>query len=148
MTGADPLLTRLEGVRAVGRDRWRAACPLTRGHKSGTRNRALSVRLADGGAVLLHCFAGHSAAEIVAAVGLALDDLFPPRADGVHRSKPRRPMFDWPGFVRYFETDLLIVLVVLRDVVDRQSVIESDLVAAGAAAARINRALIEARRAT
>lgn len=143
----DSLLGRLEGVRSTGRDRWVAKCPVS-GHKHGDRSRSLSVRLADGGATLVHCFAGHEVAAIVAAVGLELADLFPPRENGVHRSSPRRPSFDWAGFVRYFETDLLIVLVVLRDVVGRRSVSESDLGAARAAAARINRALIEARRAT
>lgn len=71
---ADKLLSRLEGVRATGEDRWSARCPA---HED--RSPSLSVRETGDGTVLLRCFAGCGAADVVAAVGLEFSDLFPPR---------------------------------------------------------------------
>jgi hypothetical protein len=68
----DLLLSRLDRVVANRRG-WRAPCPACSG-----RSPKLSIAEAvDTGAVLLRCFAGCSAGEIVAAVGLQLADLFP-----------------------------------------------------------------------
>lgn len=69
----DTLLTRLEHVRKSGRGHV-ARCPA---HED--RTASLSVAEADDGRVLVHCFAGCRAADVVAAVGLELADLFPER---------------------------------------------------------------------
>jgi DNA primase len=73
----DNLLVRLDGVKQMGRG-WIAKCP---GHED--RTASLSIAASDDGRVLLHCFAGCAAANVLAAVGLSLADLFPnrPRAD-------------------------------------------------------------------
>lgn len=47
----------------------------------GDRSAGLSIKLADDGRLFLHCFAGCTAETIVAAVGLTMADLFPPRID-------------------------------------------------------------------
>jgi hypothetical protein len=76
MTAADTLLSRLDSPRANGPNRWRAACPVC-----GERNRStLSVGVGDSGAVLLKCFkSGCGPDQIAAAIGLGIEDLFPPR---------------------------------------------------------------------
>jgi len=72
MNAVDTLLCRLNNARAHGPNGWRADCP--NGHSSrGT----LSIGEGDDGRVLLRCFAGCSAAEVMGAVGLTLADLFP-----------------------------------------------------------------------
>lgn len=70
----DVLLARLEGVRARGSGRWVARCP-----SHHDRTPSLSIRVAGDGALLVHCFAGCAAADICAALGLELSDLFPHR---------------------------------------------------------------------
>jgi hypothetical protein len=81
------LLDRLESVRKTGADRWTARCP---GHKD--RSPSLSIREMPDGRTLLHCFAGCDAGAIVAAVGLELDALFPPRGyDERRRPRERNP---------------------------------------------------------
>ena len=70
----ETLLARLESVRGTGRGRWIARCP---GHAD--RSPSLSLTEGDDGRILLFCHAGCGAADIVAAVGLDLRDLFPPR---------------------------------------------------------------------
>ena len=84
----DNLLSLLDGVKRTGQDRWQARCPA-----HGDRHASLSVREADSGAVLVHCFAGCTVHEVVSAVGLELTDLFPPRpADPAYAGRPvRRP---------------------------------------------------------
>lgn len=69
----DTLMGKLEGVKRLARDRVIARCPA---HED--RRPSLSVREANDGRVLIHCFAGCGAEEIVSAVGLELGDLFPP----------------------------------------------------------------------
>jgi exonuclease VII small subunit len=80
----DRILAQLEGVRRSGPG-WRANCPI--GHKSrGT----LAIAESDAGGVLMHCHAGCAAAEIVAAVGLTLADLYPPRERAEQSAADRR----------------------------------------------------------
>ncbi len=68
----DRLLARLDRVREVGPGKWVASSPTRE-----DRHPSLAIRELPDGRVLVHDFAGDSAAEIVAAVGLALSDLFP-----------------------------------------------------------------------
>lgn len=73
---ADKLLARLDKVKKTGNDRWLACCPA-----HGDRSPSLAVRQTDGGTVLVKCWSGCGAADIVQAVGLSLKDLFPDRAN-------------------------------------------------------------------
>lgn len=74
MTGVDKLLQRLDGVRSTGRGQWIARCP---SHED--RSPSLSVAEAADGRVLVHCFGGCAAADVVDAAGLTFADLFPER---------------------------------------------------------------------
>ena len=75
MTAAT-LLDRLQGVRATGLGQWTARCPA-----HADRSPSLSVRELADGQVLVHCFAGCGAAEVLAAVGLEFGELFPERRE-------------------------------------------------------------------
>jgi hypothetical protein len=90
VTAATRLLDRLAGVKATGASRWVALCP---GHTD--RRPSLSVRELDDRRVLVHCFAGCETADVLAAVGLTLADLFDrPVAHCVPPSKSRPPAVD------------------------------------------------------
>lgn len=88
MNPADNLLQRLHGVRRIGPGKWLARCPA---HED--RHPSLSLREADDGRLLLKCWAGCSAHDVVGALGLNLADLFPPRAalPGAGAPPVRRP---------------------------------------------------------
>lgn len=73
---ASLLLFRLQGVRKSGKG-WTARCPA---HED--RTASLSVVEGNDGRVLLHCFAGCAAVDVIAAVGLQVADLFPQRERG------------------------------------------------------------------
>jgi len=77
----DAVLGRLHGIRRTGKG-WSARCPA---HED--RQNSLSVAAGDDGRVLLKCFAGCPAEQIVAAIGLTMRDLFP-AAEGRGRDIP------------------------------------------------------------
>jgi hypothetical protein len=72
---ADPqrLLGLLEAVRRCGKG-WIAKCPA-----HADRRASLSIAVGEDGRILLCCFAGCSAADVLGAVGLRVADLFPRR---------------------------------------------------------------------
>jgi len=67
---ADALLPRLDKVRETGPGQWLACCPA---HED--RTPSLSIKQTDD-RLLVHCFAGCPASDVVAALGLSLADLF------------------------------------------------------------------------
>lgn len=68
---AQTLISRLEGVRAVGRDRWVARCPA-----HDDRGPSLSITERDG-RILFHCFAGCDAESVLNGAGLRWCDVLP-----------------------------------------------------------------------
>ena len=75
------LLSRLSNVRSTGKDRHSARCPA-----HDDRHASLSIRLGDQHHVLVKCHAGCTTEAIVAAIGLAMADLFP---EGERGARPR-----------------------------------------------------------
>ncbi len=105
----DLLLARLDGVKQAGPGKWQATCPA-----HDDRSPSLSIRETDDGTVLIHCWAGCGAAEIVAAAGLGLSDLFPPKFDGqVHRAG-RPPRYSAAEVVRTLLTEATILTLGYR----------------------------------
>lgn len=74
MNPIDNILPLLTKARQRQPGQYSACCPA-----HDDNGPSLSVRETQEGAVLLHCFAGCGVSEIVAAMGLELHDLFPPR---------------------------------------------------------------------
>lgn len=104
---AETLLQSLEKVRQTAPGRWVARCPA---HTD--KGPSLSVRETDDGKVLVHCFAGCSTHEIVSAVGMTVDQLFPPREVQDQHFKPIRQPFSAADSLRcVFHEGLLIAAV-------------------------------------
>jgi len=68
------ILQRLTKVSSGAEGQWMACCPA---HEDKTPS--LAVREAPDGAVLLRCFGGCTVHAVVAALGLNMAELFPPR---------------------------------------------------------------------
>ena len=85
MTAApiDNVLAQLTKVRQRQPGQWSACCPA-----HADRGPSLSVREFPSGAVGVYCFAGCSVGAVVAALGLDMSDLFPPRQ--VTGNEPKR----------------------------------------------------------
>lgn len=77
----DLVLQRLDKVKANGPGKWKACCPA-----HDDKDPSLSIREAGDGKVLLHCWAGCDTADVLAAIGLTVRDLFPAGGERfVHR---------------------------------------------------------------
>lgn len=83
---AENILKCLDKVRKTGRNKWQACCPA-----HDDKGPSLAVRELDDGRVLIHCFAGCGAVEILDAVGLDWSALHPTKAAGDHLPKVRNP---------------------------------------------------------
>ncbi len=86
---ADALLSRLDGVKQTGPDRWIGRCLA-----HDDRSPSLAVRELDDGRVLIHCFAGCGVNEILGAAGLDFHALFPvePVGHGKRVCRPFSPL--------------------------------------------------------
>jgi hypothetical protein len=107
------LLQRLEGAQRSSAG-YRARCPAC-----GGRTRKLSLSEGQDGRILLHCFGGCAAIEIVQALGLTLADLFPVRL------KPQTPeqrrairqwarQTQWSAALQVLSLEARIVLIAAR----------------------------------
>lgn len=106
---ADWLLSKLEGVHRTGADRWVAKCP---GHEDGRAS--LSVRELADGRVLVHDFAGCGVEEVLAAVGLDFDALYPERPLDHRVPRERRP-YSMHDLAAALSHELHVALIVLAD---------------------------------
>lgn len=102
---AELLLSRLDLVKRTKADCWSARCPA---HED--RGPSLSIREIDDGRILVHCFAGCSAHEVVSAVGLSLSDLMAPRALHLERLPGERRPFPAIDVLRGVAFEGLVVL--------------------------------------
>jgi hypothetical protein len=83
------ILARLHGVQQSGAG-WIAFCP----SHADREKRSLSVKLAEDGRTLLHCFVGCATEQVCAAVNMTLADLAPPARNG--RRPNRREVTAYP----------------------------------------------------
>ena len=113
MTPVEQLISRLEKVR--GRNgSWTACCPA---HED--RSPSLSVREAQDGRVLLHCFGGCDTESVLAAVGMTFSDLWPAdrqRERLGHGVKPVKPAFYASDLLRVIDFEALVVQIAALDI--------------------------------
>lgn len=89
--GADVhcLLARLDKVKANGPGRWLACCPA-----HDDRSPSLAIRETEDGTILVKCFTGCPTADVLAAVGMEMHELFPKRDNDAFRTS-KRPGERW-----------------------------------------------------
>ena len=105
---AESLLARLDGVRRTSEGRYLARCPA-----HGDKHASLSVRELDDGRTLVHCFAQCSVEDVLAAVGLTFDALFPERS--IERGKPERRPFPAGDVLEALATEVRIAAICSSD---------------------------------
>jgi hypothetical protein len=130
---ADAFLSRCEKVRATGNGTWIACCP---SHED--KNPSMTVRELDDQRVLVHCFAGCSVEEILGAVGLEFDALFPddqPKSD--YTPAMRRP-FPAADVLAALSNELGIIAIIAGDMESKREVSDADI-----ARLRLSRTRIE-----
>ncbi len=132
----DAILARLEKVTQKGKDKWSASCPA-----HDDKNPSLSVGRGNNGCVLLKCWAGCSAADVVDAMGLTMADLFPQPAQ--HHTRPGRQRIypDYRMILRMIGHELTVVVIAADRIYTGNTIDDRDMGTIGRAASNIRRAL-------
>jgi hypothetical protein len=82
------LLSRLSGVKNTGRDKWLALCPA-----HDDRSPSLGIKQVED-RILIRCFAGCGYLDVLAAIGLDANALFPDRIINPCEKKKPAPRFN------------------------------------------------------
>jgi hypothetical protein len=118
---ATALLERLDGVKPTGPGRWVARCPA---HED--RQPSLSIRELDDGRVLLHDFAGCDVREILSAMSLTFDALFPPKPLGAHARGERRPFLPTDVF-EIARREIGVAAIIACDMRQQRTISDEDM---------------------
>lgn len=140
---SEALLSRLERVREQGPGRWSACCPA---HDDS--DPSLSIREADDGTLLLKCWSSEcGAADVVAAIGLDLRDLFPNRG-GDHLRGPTGRSQRWVprDVLACVANEAFFCAIAAEDVARGTVLTEAELDRLHTAVARLNAAAREVAR--
>jgi hypothetical protein len=119
----DTLLDRLDSVRKNGTDKWIARCPA---HDDKTPSLAIKYV---GDKILLHCFGGCSADDVITAVGLEMADLFetPPTHDGNYQRVKRGSGFTATDALKALAREARLVGMAARDIGNGIALGEDDI---------------------
>lgn len=133
------LLARLDKVKQTRSDAWQACCPA-----HDDRSPSLNIRMAEDGKMLVRCWAGCSAADIMAAVGLELSDLFPRRERDTW-SRPVAASQRWVprDVLSSIASEALITLIAAEDIRQGKTLPDADIDRLAVAAGRLRSAARE-----
>lgn len=134
------LLNRLEKVKG-SKGRWTACCPA-----HGDKSPSLAITMLDDGRILLKCFAGCSAYEVVSAVGMDMTDLFPKETKLGYSSdnqslKPAHRPFYATDLLKIIHFEALITSIAAFDVSQGRQISDGDRKRLKTAFERINEAI-------
>lgn len=125
----DRFLNQLHKVKQTGHDQYIAICP-----SHADKHPSLAIRQTDDGKILIKCFAGCSAHEVVSAVCLSLSDLFPKEST---YSSPIKNPFPAASVLRCIQTEALIVVTAACNIANGVTLSNEDLQRLVLAASRI-----------
>jgi hypothetical protein len=132
MNAAAKLIDRLDRIKQTAPGKWLALCPA---HEDGSPS--LSIRESDG-KLLVHCFAGCGAVDVMEAVGLTMSDLFEaPLGHHIASTHSRIPASD---LLVILDHELTVAVLILCDITDRRKVNEGQIQRLCQAARRIGSA--------
>lgn len=134
---AEALLSRLDKVKRTGNGRYVANCP---SHASKSKS-SLAVRELDDGRVLLHCFGGCEVGQVLKAIDLPIDELFPEKPLPAHGNKRERRPFSASDALRCVARESMYVAIVAGDLALGDVLSEVNRKRLLLAAGRINTAL-------
>lgn len=104
------LISMLHKAKRTGDGTWIACCPA-----HNDESPSMTVRECDDGRWLIHCFAGCEPLEILGALGLKFDDLFP---DRINPAKPIRRPFPAADVLECLSFEATVVLCYASAIVD------------------------------
>jgi hypothetical protein len=119
---AEPILSKLDGVKSTGPNRWLARCSV---HNEKTPS--LAVRLLDDGRILMHCFGcGANGIEIIQSLGLDPAELFPPKPLNGHGYPKERNPFNAADVLKALLHEATIIHLAASDILTGKPISEAD----------------------
>ena len=131
---APDFLSLLTDVKDRGNGNYLACCPA---HED--KSPSLSVKVDTDGTVLVHCFGGCSAQQIVESVGLELKDLFPPNLDKHSFRKSQKPRYNYKDLLFILAHESLVVFIAANDLKQGKALSDVDQQRLEQACGRIQR---------
>ena len=130
-------LNKLEKVSGK-KGHWTACCPA-----HADKNPSLAITETDDGRILLKCFAGCSAYEVVSGVGMDLTDLFPKDQSFMpsEKNKPVRRPFYATDLMKIIHFEALITSIAAFDMAEGRQISPKDKKRLKTAFTRINEAV-------
>ena len=119
MSNLENFLSRLQKVRKNGKD-YIACCPA-----HDDRSPSLAIREVEDGRILIKCFAGCSADDVMGAVGMELKDLMPENV-GFQRKRPDPRPFNPYDVLAAMINDATVILVLAKDMQKGRVIDESE----------------------
>jgi hypothetical protein len=136
---AEKLLEHLKKVQRRGPNKWQACCPA---HDDKTPS--LAIRELDDGRILLHCFAGCGAAEVLHAIDMSFSDLYPPPIDSQSAQKIRKP-FNASDVLTGVAFEILLAWIFAKQLTTDQQLSEAERSRLLICASRLQRGMEVAR---
>lgn len=106
------LLSKLEKVRQTGPGRWIACCPA-----HDDKHPSLNIRELEDGTVLIKCWAGCGATDVISSLGLEFSDLFPINVRSENGKRERLP-FNPKDVLLLLSREALIVALSASDLIE------------------------------
>lgn len=123
----DVILARLEHVKRYGQG-WRTKCPA----HDGKSIASLALTTTEDGRVLMHCFGGCAALDVVHAIGLGMSDLYPKRETKDMTPAERRQLWlqakqsQWAAALDVLEREARIIQIAGKQIADGIPLDETD----------------------
>ena len=132
MSNLNTVLSRLEKVRRIGNDRYKAICPA-----HDDRSPSLAIK-DDDGRLLLHCFGGCETLDVLGAIGLDFADIMPDKAEGSFK-KDKKPFYAM-DILNIIKFEAMLVYIYASDMAQGLTLSSADIERLLLAASRINHA--------
>ncbi len=115
------ILSRLDGVKETKPEQWVAICP-----SHADRKPSLAIKRGEDGRVLLKCWAGCQASDVVEAVGIELKDLFEQpikcRKSGRERLYP-----NYKKILQMLRHEVMLIWIVIEDIAAGKDIPAEDI---------------------
>ena len=118
---AEAFISRLQKAKPLGPGRWIACCPA---HED--RTPSMTVRELEDGRVLVHCFGGCSVENILGAVGMSFDALFPDRSPDDYDPALRCP-FPAADVLSALRDEIQVLAIIAGDMERKRTISATDM---------------------
>lgn len=113
------ILSRFQKVYKSGNDQWQCLCPA---HED--KSPSVGIKLVNDGRILIHCFSGCSTNDILDAVGLSFDDLFPDKLED--HMKPLKRAFNPYAVLSSLSNEILLCTLAALELSKGKTLEEQD----------------------